>query len=74
MTPKTPPADAPTADKPDAPSEPRNVVVDVLKNCTRLGGAILAAGRSPLLLTATEAKTAETLGLVKIVGVASAQG
>jgi len=67
---QTPTAKAAEATPTPSTEEPRNVAVDVLKNCTRLKGAILAVGRCPIPLTMSEAKTAEAMGLVRIVGIA----
>lgn len=66
----TTPAKAAEATPTPSTEEPRNVAVDVIKNCTRLKGAILAVGRCPFPLTMSEAKTAEAMGLVRIVGIA----
>lgn len=66
---------APTKDAPAAAEaaksssdEPANVIVDVLKAGTKIGNAICGKGRCSFPLTASQAKTLEDLGKVKIVG------
>jgi hypothetical protein len=64
---KTAPDTTPPA---PAAEEPRNVIVTVLANRTKIGKAICAAGRCDFPLTATEAKALEALGKVRIDGIA----
>lgn len=61
------PAVAETADTTPTP-EDRNVAVTVLQNRTKIGKAIVAAGRCDFPLTMTEAKALEALGKVRIEG------
>ena len=50
-------------------AEPRNVVVRALKDRTKLGKAIVAAGRVDFRLTQSEADAAVAAGLVVIEGI-----
>lgn len=61
----TAPAAAPAT---TANDEPRNVAVTVLKNRTKIGAAIVAAGPCDFPLTKTEADALVGLGLVRITG------
>ena len=63
-----PNTDTPAADAAPSP-EPRNVVVRALQNRTKIGKAIVAAGRVDFPVTASEAKALKDLGLVEIEGV-----
>jgi hypothetical protein len=58
-----------TNDEHETAAEPRNVVVRALKDRTKLGKAIVAAGRVDFRLTQTEATAAAAAGLVEIEGV-----
>lgn len=61
------PAVAETADNSAAPEE-RTIAVTVLENRTKIGNAIVAAGRCDFPLTMSEAKALEALGKVRIDG------
>lgn len=49
--------------------EPRNVAVTVLENRTKIGRAIVAAGRCDFALTKSEAEALQALGKVRIDGI-----
>jgi hypothetical protein len=69
MKPKATTAPASVTPGTTTADEPRNVIVSALKNHTKLGKAIVAAGRVDFPLTKSEADAAVAAGLVTIVGV-----
>ena len=56
------------ADAGNASAEPCNVAVIALKNRTKIGKALVAAGPVDFPLTMSDAKALEAMGLVQITG------